>query len=122
MPRSRFLTRLSDAPAELTLVALAVTVMLVIALKAHTGRGTPLRGGFPSGHAAISLPHTPLRRSGRAHARRTRRDRHARDRAEGAHGTWDIAPWRFSVWPCRDLASSHASPTLRPSSRSSHSP
>src|SRR5206468_8380041 len=52
---SRFLTRLSDAPAELTLVALAVTVMLVIALKAHTGRGTPLRGGFPSGHAAVAF-------------------------------------------------------------------
>ncbi len=46
---SRFLTRLSDAPAELTLVALAVTVILVIALKAYTGRGTPLRGGLPSG-------------------------------------------------------------------------
>lgn len=52
---SRFLTRLSDAPAELTLVALAVTVILVIALKAYTGRGTPLRGGLPSGHAAVAF-------------------------------------------------------------------
>jgi diacylglycerol kinase (ATP) len=52
---SRFLTRLSDAPAELTLVALAVTVMVVVALKAHTGRGTPLRGGLPSGHAAVAF-------------------------------------------------------------------
>ena len=52
---SRFLTRLSDAPAELTLVALAVTVILVIAVKAYTGRGTPLRGGIPSGHAAVAF-------------------------------------------------------------------
>jgi diacylglycerol kinase (ATP) len=52
---SRFLTRLSDAPAELTLVAFAVTVILVIAVKAYTGRGTPLRGGLPSGHAAVAF-------------------------------------------------------------------
>jgi diacylglycerol kinase (ATP) len=52
---SRFLTRLSDQPAELTLVALAVTVILVIAVKAYTGRGTPLRGGLPSGHAAVAF-------------------------------------------------------------------
>jgi diacylglycerol kinase (ATP) len=52
---SRFLTRLSDQPAELTLVALAVTVILVIAVKAWTGRGTPLRGGLPSGHAAVAF-------------------------------------------------------------------
>ena len=52
---SRFLTRLSDAPAELTLVSLAVTVIIVIAIKAYTGRGTPLRGGLPSGHAAVAF-------------------------------------------------------------------
>jgi diacylglycerol kinase (ATP) len=52
---SRFLTRLSDAPAELTLVALALTVILVVAVKAYTGRGTPLRGGLPSGHAAVAF-------------------------------------------------------------------
>jgi diacylglycerol kinase (ATP) len=52
---SEFLGRLRDAPAELTLVSLAVTVILVIALKAVTGRGTPLRGGLPSGHAAVAF-------------------------------------------------------------------
>jgi diacylglycerol kinase (ATP) len=52
---SRFLTRLSDQPAELTLVALAVTVIVVIGVKAWTGRGTPLRGGLPSGHAAVAF-------------------------------------------------------------------
>ena len=52
---SEFLGRLREAPAELTLVSLAVTVILVIALKAITGRGTPLRGGLPSGHAAVAF-------------------------------------------------------------------
>jgi diacylglycerol kinase (ATP) len=52
---SRALERLRDAPAELTIVALAVTVIVVIAVKAWSGRGTPLRGGLPSGHAAIAF-------------------------------------------------------------------
>ena len=52
---SRFLDRLSNQPAELTLVALALTVIIVIAVKAYTGRGTPLRGGLPSGHAAVAF-------------------------------------------------------------------
>ncbi len=49
------LDRLRQAPAELTLVALVLTVIIVIALKAYTGRGTPLRGGLPSGHAAVAF-------------------------------------------------------------------
>ena len=49
------LDQLRDAPAALTLVALAITVAAVIAAKAWTGRGTPLRGGLPSGHAAIAF-------------------------------------------------------------------
>jgi len=52
---SRFLDRLGDAPAELTLVALTLTVIIVIGVKAYTGRGTPLRGGLPSGHAAVAF-------------------------------------------------------------------
>jgi diacylglycerol kinase (ATP) len=52
---SRFLDRLSNAPAELTLVSLALTVIVVVAVKAYTGRGTPLRGGLPSGHAAVAF-------------------------------------------------------------------
>ena len=52
---SRLLDRLSDAPAELTLIALVLTTILVIATKALTGRGTPLRGGLPSGHAAVAF-------------------------------------------------------------------
>src|SRR5262249_19568432 len=49
------LDRLRDAPAQVTLIALVLTVLLVIATKAWTGRGTPLRGGLPSGHAAIAF-------------------------------------------------------------------
>jgi diacylglycerol kinase (ATP) len=52
---SRFLDRLSNAPAELTVVALVLTILLVIATKAVTGRGTPLHGGLPSGHAAVAF-------------------------------------------------------------------
>jgi diacylglycerol kinase (ATP) len=52
---SRLLDRLSNAPAELTLIALVLTVIVVIATKALTGSGSPLRGGLPSGHAAIAF-------------------------------------------------------------------
>jgi diacylglycerol kinase (ATP) len=52
---SNLLDRLRQAPAELTLVALVLTVIIVIATKAYTGRGTPLRGGIPSGHAALAF-------------------------------------------------------------------
>jgi diacylglycerol kinase (ATP) len=51
----KLLDRLRDAPAELTLVALVLTIIIVIATKAYTGRGTPLRGGVPSGHAALAF-------------------------------------------------------------------
>ena len=52
---SRLIERLRDAPAELTLIALVLTIILVVATKAYTGRGTPLRGGLPSGHAAVAF-------------------------------------------------------------------
>jgi diacylglycerol kinase (ATP) len=52
---ARLLDRVRNAPAELTLVALVVVVLVVIATKAWTGRGTPLRGGLPSGHAAVAF-------------------------------------------------------------------
>ena len=52
---SRLIDRIRDAPAERTLIALVLTIIVVIAFKAYTGRGTPLRGGLPSGHAAIAF-------------------------------------------------------------------
>lgn len=36
-------------------VALAVVVIIVIFIKALVGKGEPLRGGMPSGHAAVSF-------------------------------------------------------------------
>jgi diacylglycerol kinase (ATP) len=54
-PSSRLLDKLRDAPIDLTLIALILTIIVVIATKAFTGRGTPLRGGLPSGHAAVAF-------------------------------------------------------------------
>jgi diacylglycerol kinase (ATP) len=42
-------------PIDLTAIALVVTLIVVVAVKAITGRGTPLRGGLPSGHAALAF-------------------------------------------------------------------
>jgi diacylglycerol kinase (ATP) len=52
---ARLLDRLQNAPAQLTVIALVVTTILVIAAKAYTGRGRPLSGGLPSGHAAVAF-------------------------------------------------------------------
>ena len=52
---ARLLDRVRDAPAEITLSALVLVVLVVITTKAWTGRGTPLRGGLPSGHAAVAF-------------------------------------------------------------------
>jgi diacylglycerol kinase (ATP) len=52
---SHVLDRLRHQPAELTLVALVLTIIIVVGTKAYTGRGTPLRGGLPSGHAALAF-------------------------------------------------------------------
>ena len=54
-PSSRLVERVREAPANLTLIALILIVLIVIASKALTGRGTPLRGGLPSGHAAVAF-------------------------------------------------------------------
>ena len=44
---TNFFDRLRDAPI--------LVIIIVIATKAISGRGTPLRGGLPSGHAAIAF-------------------------------------------------------------------
>ena len=54
-PSTRLLDRIQQAPVYVTLVALIVTIMVVIITKALTHRGTPLRGGLPSGHAALAF-------------------------------------------------------------------
>lgn len=43
------------SPEHVALVALGLTVLLVLILKAFTGKGTFLRGGLPSGHAAAAF-------------------------------------------------------------------
>jgi diacylglycerol kinase (ATP) len=52
---TQLLDRVRNAPATVTLAALVLVVLVVIATKAWTGRGTPLRGGLPSGHAAVAF-------------------------------------------------------------------
>ncbi|GAM08134.1 diacylglycerol kinase [Geobacter sp. OR-1] len=43
-------------PSEMgTLVSLLVVVIVVVILKAISGKGTPLEGGLPSGHAAVAF-------------------------------------------------------------------
>jgi diacylglycerol kinase (ATP) len=47
---------LARAPHDvIAFVSLAVVIILVIILKAFVGKGEPLRGGMPSGHAAVSF-------------------------------------------------------------------
>jgi len=52
---TRLLDKILNAPAKVTLVALVLVIFAVIGTKAWTGRGTPLRGGIPSGHAALAF-------------------------------------------------------------------
>jgi len=40
---------------DVAVISVLIVLILVIILKAYTGKGTPLRGGFPSGHAAVSF-------------------------------------------------------------------
>lgn len=47
---------LTKAPDDvIAFVSLAVVIILVIFIKAFFGKGEPLRGGMPSGHAAVSF-------------------------------------------------------------------
>jgi diacylglycerol kinase (ATP) len=54
-PTYHLLNEVRAIPANLTIIALALTVIAVIAVKALTGKGTPLSGGLPSGHAAVAF-------------------------------------------------------------------
>ncbi|PLX91941.1 MAG: diacylglycerol kinase [Desulfuromonas sp.] len=48
------LALLGRPEGELALVAVLITTFVVILLKARSSHGTPLHGGMPSGHAAVS--------------------------------------------------------------------
>jgi len=54
-PTYHLLNEVRAIPANLTIIALALIVIAVVAVKAVSGRGTPLRGGLPSGHAAVAF-------------------------------------------------------------------
>ena len=54
-PGRDLLKGLRQAPAHVVVIVVVVTVIAVVALKAYSGAGTPLRGGFPSGHAAVAF-------------------------------------------------------------------
>ncbi len=49
----RVITSLQKAPAYLSMIAIFLTVVLVIAGKALTQTGKPMQGGMPSGHTAM---------------------------------------------------------------------
>lgn len=54
-PGRDVLTGVRQAPTHVVIIVLVVTVIAVVGLKAYAGFGTPLRGGFPSGHAAVAF-------------------------------------------------------------------
>lgn len=54
-PAASVLADVRRSPAHITFIAFLVTVLLVIVLKAVFGRGLPLSGGLPSGHAALAF-------------------------------------------------------------------
>lgn len=49
------IVKVSQRPEHVAAVAITLSVIMVVAFKALVGRGTPLRGGFPSGHAAVAF-------------------------------------------------------------------
>ncbi|UFS69066.1 diacylglycerol kinase [Geomonas sp. RF6] len=51
----RFLVMLGPSSDIATLVAVILVLIAVIIMKAVTGKGEPLRGGVPSGHAAVAF-------------------------------------------------------------------
>jgi diacylglycerol kinase (ATP) len=49
------LRKVRSSPIDVTVIAVVLLVIVVIAVKAITGRGTALHGGMPSGHAALAF-------------------------------------------------------------------
>ncbi len=54
-PSQRAINTVRRSPVHLTVIAIVVVILLVIAIKAYFGTGSPLRGGLPSGHAAVAF-------------------------------------------------------------------
>jgi len=51
----RVLHHVKQSNIHITFIALIVVIFAVIAIKAYFGKGTPLQGGMPSGHAAVAF-------------------------------------------------------------------
>ena len=49
------IVRIRQAPMHITVIALIITSIIVVVLKAYSKTGTPFHGGMPSGHAAIAF-------------------------------------------------------------------
>jgi diacylglycerol kinase (ATP) len=49
------LAKVRQTPINVAVIAVFLLVVVVIAVKAISGRGKPLRGGLPSGHAAVAF-------------------------------------------------------------------
>lgn len=49
------IVRIRQSPVHITIIALIITIILVLALKAGFKKGTPMSGGMPSGHSAIAF-------------------------------------------------------------------
>jgi diacylglycerol kinase (ATP) len=54
-PSQHAIDTVRASPVHLTVIAIALVIMLVVAIKAYFGSGSPLRGGLPSGHAAVAF-------------------------------------------------------------------
>ncbi len=51
----RVINQIKQNPSHLTFVSLGLLFIIVITLKSRNDSGTPLQGGMPSGHSAISF-------------------------------------------------------------------
>ena len=49
------LSKLRNSPIDVTVIALVIVILVAIAVKALTHRGTAFRGGLPSAHAAVAF-------------------------------------------------------------------
>lgn len=48
------IVRIKRYPMHIAIIAIVLSIFVVLILKAFSGKGTPLKGGMPSGHAAIA--------------------------------------------------------------------
>jgi diacylglycerol kinase (ATP) len=49
------ISKLRNSPIDVTVIALVIVILVAIAVKAMTHRGTAFRGGLPSAHAAVAF-------------------------------------------------------------------